>query len=147
MQLIIGGAYSGKRQVIKKLHDSTSEKISWVSAYEGAHVCHWQDMWEEQTLLVLEGWEVWLKNEIESERRQLDIIRGHYRHMLKAVSAEEKRRNGQVIVIMLEIGRGIVPIVEADRALRDVCGWLQQDAAVLADDVRYVWHGLEKKMK
>ncbi|MCR6109856.1 bifunctional adenosylcobinamide kinase/adenosylcobinamide-phosphate guanylyltransferase [Bacillus sp. A301a_S52] len=145
MQFIIGGAYSGKRQAVRELHPS--EKLSWVSAYEGAQLNQWRAMWEEQTLLVLEGWEVWLRDEIVSGMPQLDVIRENYRNTLEVVCTEEKRRNGQVIVIMLEMGRGIVPISEADRALRDVCGWLQQDAAKLADDMRYIWHGLERKIK
>ncbi|MCR6097410.1 bifunctional adenosylcobinamide kinase/adenosylcobinamide-phosphate guanylyltransferase [Salipaludibacillus agaradhaerens] len=145
MQLIIGGTYSGKRQAVRKLYPS--KKISWVSAYEGIQLGHWQNMWEEKTLLVLEGWEVWLRDEIEGGRCQLDVIREGYRHTLEAVCSEEKHRNEHAVVIMLEMGRGIVPIAEADRSLRDICGWLQQDAATLAADVTYVWHGLEKKIK
>lgn len=41
-----------------------------------------------------------------------------------------------------EIGYGIVPMARAERRLRDLNGWFNQEAAVAAERVWYVRHGL-----
>ncbi|UOK56224.1 bifunctional adenosylcobinamide kinase/adenosylcobinamide-phosphate guanylyltransferase [Bacillus sp. OVS6] len=48
---------------------------------------------------------------------------------------------------MLETGKGIVPISAEERRMRDLLGWIQQDAAALCNDVYHVWHGMARKIK
>ena len=48
---------------------------------------------------------------------------------------------------MLEMGKGIVPLQKKDRRLRDIIGWIAQDAAQLSDQVVYVWNGLSRSLK
>ena len=51
MQLVIGGAFSGKRKVVKE----TNGACSWVSAYQGDRIEDWESHWLHGTTLVIEG--------------------------------------------------------------------------------------------
>lgn len=62
--------------------------------------------------------------------------------MFREMLDGEASRNKQVILIMLEMGKGIVPKEAEDCQLRDLAGWIQQDAVSLSKEVHYVWHGV-----
>ncbi|MGJ9385647.1 bifunctional adenosylcobinamide kinase/adenosylcobinamide-phosphate guanylyltransferase [Salipaludibacillus sp. CF4.18] len=141
MQLYIGGSYAGKRIAVNKRYENSS----WLSSYNGNLLLDWKSTWLRNTHLVIEGWEYWLKESIHST--EIDKIRQQYKLLFQEILEEEAKRDETVILIMLEIGKGIVPINETDRKLRDVAGWIQQDAAEAAKEVFYVWHGLEKRLK
>ncbi|WP_416148846.1 bifunctional adenosylcobinamide kinase/adenosylcobinamide-phosphate guanylyltransferase [Salipaludibacillus sp. HK11] len=148
MQLVIGGAFAGKRKIVKDQFDDVG--LSWLSSYDGETLDSWRDFWNGQnTFLVVEGWENWLREDLRSMAKSepLTDIREKYRLMFRDFIEEESRKNKQVILIMLEMGKGIVPIAAEDRLLRDLAGWIQQDAAALSDEVVYVWHGLSRRMK
>lgn len=144
MQLIIGGAYSGKRKIVKDQFDDFG--FSWLSSYDEASIGSWKDEWQKDTHLVLEGWENWLRGDVRLSIPLKDL-REKYNQMFRIFLDEETLRNTQVILIMLEMGKGIVPIEAEERQLRDLAGWIQQDAALLAENVSYVWHGLSRQMK
>lgn len=138
MHLVIGGACSGKRKFVKsKWNDAT-----WISAYEGQQLAHSSDLKNSQTPLVLEGFEKWIMKDIHLKMDHHEI-RECYRIYMKNLLELDR----EVIIIMLEIGRGIVPISEHERKLRDVLGWVQQDTAAFCEEVYYLWHGMAKKMK
>jgi adenosylcobinamide kinase/adenosylcobinamide-phosphate guanylyltransferase len=145
MQLVVGGTYSGKRRVVKEAVDSPI----WISAYNGETLSGIPEKWEPGRTLVLEGWEKWLAEELEvtEEEANLDIIRKRYLELLQSLSLEESLRKSQIVLIMLEMGRGVVPVSKEERRLRDVSGWLLQDAALLSNKVIYVWHGLARCLK
>lgn len=56
-----------------------------------------------------------------------------------------KSRN--CIVILTDIGRGIVPMDPEMRALRDSCGRLFQRIMKQADEVIQIWYGIPKLIK
>lgn len=141
MQLYIGGSYAGKRHAVKRKY----ENHSWLSSYDGDPLLDWKSTWQENTHLVIEGWEYWLKEHIHTT--EMDSIRQQYKLLFQELLEAEAKREESVILIMLEIGKGIVPIHETDRKLRDIAGWIQQDAAAVSKEVIYVWHGLEKSLK
>lgn len=149
MQLIIGGAYAGKRKVARERFDGN--RLSWLCSYEGDSLWNWHSFWLEDSVLVLEGFENWLMDEIraaaDDRGSAADRIRSSFNEFFHTLMLEEEHRGQSVCLIMLEMGRGIVPVEEEDRLLRDLNGWIQQDAATLSDDVYYVWHGLAKKLK
>ncbi|MCM3595717.1 bifunctional adenosylcobinamide kinase/adenosylcobinamide-phosphate guanylyltransferase [Metabacillus idriensis] len=135
MHLIIGGAFSGKRAFVKsKWHDA-----SWISAYDGYQMLQWKEDNSSKAPLVLEGFEQW----IMEDNNDAFKIRENWRIYLKELAELER----EVIMIMLETGKGIVPISEKERRTRDLLGWIQQDAAALCKDVYHIWHGLAKKIK
>jgi len=142
VQLVIGGAFSGKRKLVKKTH----ERCSWVSAYEGDHVKEWKTKWRTETTLVVEGWEKWIAAML-SEHKSNGYIRRECTAFLQTMMAEEETRNDSIVLIMIEMGRGIVPVNKDERRLRDIAGWVAQDAAQLSEQVYYVWNGLSKRLK
>ncbi|MDQ0228997.1 bifunctional adenosylcobinamide kinase/adenosylcobinamide-phosphate guanylyltransferase [Metabacillus malikii] len=142
MHLIIGGAFSGKRQRVRE----TYKKVHFVSAYDGSQLTDWRENLHEGTIIVLEGFEKWLETEL-LENNNNQQIREKFRSFYDEMVRTEQARNGTIVLIMLEIGKGIVPLEESERRLRDVMGWITQDAARLADKVELVWNGLTKRMK
>lgn len=144
MQLIIGGAYSGKRAIVNNQFDAID--LSWLSSYEKSSISSWKEAWQQDTHLVLEGWENWLREDVRSSTSLKDL-RKRYNQMFRELIKEERLRDKHVMLIMLEMGKGIVPLQAEDRRLRDLAGWLQQDAASLSEEVLYVWHGLSRRMK
>lgn len=142
MLLVVGGAYAGKRSIVRqKVQLST-----WLSAYTGDSKDDWNIKWESSTALVLEGWEKWVEAALKQDVT-LDELREQFGLLFRTLSIEEKKRGDQVVLIMLEIGRGIVPINAEERKVRDVAGWLLQDATAQAHEVIYVWHGLSLVLK
>jgi adenosylcobinamide kinase/adenosylcobinamide-phosphate guanylyltransferase len=142
MQLVVGGAYSGKRRIVRQ----KVGHFSWISAYTGDSLECWKSEWYDNTSLVLEGWEKWLAVDLK-QGMLLDEVRQKYSSLLWSIRSEELKRSSNVLLIMLEVGRGIVPMNEEERNLRDVAGWLLQDATKQAEEVVYVWHGLTQTLK
>ncbi|MCH6264451.1 bifunctional adenosylcobinamide kinase/adenosylcobinamide-phosphate guanylyltransferase [Neobacillus citreus] len=142
MQLVIGGAFSGKRKIVK----SNNGPCSWVSAYVGDSVGDWEAKWENGSTLVMEGWEKWIASELQNGENNDEIRRG-FRTILKTLLKEEENRKNKIVLIMLEVGKGIVPLQKDERRLRDLTGWIAQDAASVSDEVIFVWNGLAKRVK
>ncbi len=65
---------------------------------------------------------------------------------LETLLAAERRTGATITLILEEMGRGIVPMSPRQRRLRDLNGWLAQDAAARAEAVYYVWHGLVRRL-
>lgn len=142
MQVFIGGAFSGKRKIVRAFHPG---ELSWVTSYYNHDFTDWKSYWEKDTPIVLEGWEKWI-TEALSEQND-DFIRQFFYSFLLELKEEEQKRSKEIILIMLEMGRGIVPVNKQERRLRDLAGWISQDAVKLADEVYYVWHGLNEQLK
>lgn len=139
---MVGGAYSGKRQLIKQWYS----KLKWHSAYQGATLANWKDSDLSDEVLILEGFELWVK-ERWLEDQDIDQVRTYFKNTINQLEAFAEKENQQIVLIMLEMGRGIVPISREERILRDLCGWILQDATTIAKEVYYCWHGLERRMK
>lgn len=142
MLLVVGGAFSGKRKIVKE----RLNHCHWISAYNNDPWESWSEKWEDGTNLVLEGWEKWIEKEMDSGKSLEEVVI-IFQTFIKTVTREEPCRNTKLVFIMLEMGRGIVPITKKDRELRDASGWILQEAAKQADEVLYVWHGLAKQIK
>src|SRR5690606_12037912 len=142
MQLVIGGAFAGKRKIVREKY----ERCSWTSAYMGHSLTDWKINWEHDTPLVVEGWEKWIEKDLTNGKSMNDI-RSDFSHLLTSFAAEKKKRKMPIVLVMLEVGRGIVPIEKHDSMLRDVMGWMAQDAGRMSEEVVYVWNGLRKRLK
>jgi adenosylcobinamide kinase/adenosylcobinamide-phosphate guanylyltransferase len=142
MQLIIGGAFAGKRDIVRKKH----KELSWVSSYHNDLLSDWNQKWRGGTTLVVEGWEKWIKGQLKQEAEDA-VIRAEFGRLFQCFLEEERLRSDEIVLIMLEVGRGIVPIEEDERRFRDLAGWILQDAAKMAEEVQYVWHGMSKRLK
>nr|WP_255723436.1 bifunctional adenosylcobinamide kinase/adenosylcobinamide-phosphate guanylyltransferase [Sporosarcina sp. ACRSL] len=84
--------------------------------------------------VVIDRIEQWLAQTEMTESEAVEFI-------VKAI--EEK----DVIFILTDIGRGIVPMDAEQRALRDACGRLYQRLIAQADEVTRIWYGLAQTLK
>jgi adenosylcobinamide kinase/adenosylcobinamide-phosphate guanylyltransferase len=142
LQLVVGGAYSGKRKLIREQY----QEITWHSAYDDHMLRNWRNLYHSSAILVLEGWEIWIKEALSSQLT-LDEARNYFFELIDEICECEKLNGKPIIFIMLEMGRGIVPMTAEERNIRDVAGWVLQHAASKAKTVQYCWHGLVKTIK
>ncbi|MDX5378045.1 MAG: bifunctional adenosylcobinamide kinase/adenosylcobinamide-phosphate guanylyltransferase [Halomonas sp.] len=140
MQLFIGGACAGKRDAVRQRFDAPY----WHSAHAGSRLEGWRSL-TKKSCLVLEGWECWIGQRLAGEPDD-DRLRRAMARELDALRAWEAEQGGQAVLILLEMGRGIVPLGRQNRRLRDLNGWLAQDAAARCERVWYVWNGLVKSL-
>jgi len=133
MHVIIGGAYSGKRQYVRDHWRS----FQFISAYEEKTI---NELVTEDTV-VYEGFEIWIREQIDRGKTNDEIV-NWFRNWLASLKNPDK-----TVLIMLEIGKGIVPMEEQNRRMRDLVGWIQQEAIRQANTVTSIWHGLAMQMK
>ena len=98
------------------------------------------------SFLVFEGFEKSIEKEMASGK-SMEETAELFRVFIRTLARYEKESDSTVVLVMLEMGRGIVPLEKKDRELRDAAGWILQEAAMNADEVLYVWHGLARRIK
>ena len=126
VHVIIGGAHNGKRTYVKTLlKEQGNNNVQW---FDG----ELPNPGSEN--IVLAGLEKWLEQCGLSEQEAID-------HVMESVG------NRDAILILTDIGRGIVPISAGQRELRDVCGRLYQRLLAEADEVTRIWYGIAKTIK
>ena len=126
MQVFIGGAHNGKRAYVKKmLAEQEKHNIDWV---EGSLP------WLGRESIVVAGLENWLRSCELSEEQAI--------HQIMQVL-----ENRDAIVILTDVGRGIVPMDAGQRQLRDTCGRLYQRIMAEADEVTRIWYGIPQIIK
>lgn len=125
MHIIIGGAYNGKREYVRTM--LAGREVEW------REVGHSYNSDAIRTI-VISGIEKWLAETDLSEADAIDYV-------LAAVAGRD------VIVVLTDIGRGIVPIDAQQRKLRDVCGRLYQRLMAEADEVTRIWYGVAQTLK
>ncbi|MGK0545028.1 bifunctional adenosylcobinamide kinase/adenosylcobinamide-phosphate guanylyltransferase [Halomonas cupida] len=130
MHVFLGGAHSGKHQRVAeqypgarwcKAHEWLSGSVDALGSAESLVVCDWLD------------WLTWALPGASDQELQ-----GQWRDAFTRLRSGP----GPRIVIVQEVGRGIVPVDPEQRRLRDLMGWLGQDACQQADSVTLVRHGL-----
>lgn len=127
MHIIIGGAHNGKRDYVRAMLEG--REVQWNCVGDS----HSRNSGTIQTIVVT-GIEKWLAetelSEVEAIDYVIDIVLGP-----------------NTIVILTDIGRGIVPIDAQQRQLRDTCGRLYQRLIVEADEVTRIWYGVAQTLK
>lgn len=125
MRVFIGGAHNGKRDYVRNLLKDEERTIQW---FDGVLPNF------ENEEVVVAGLEKWLAqcglNEEEAIQRVMNAV-----------------TNRKVILILTDIGRGIVPIDAEQRDLRDVCGRLYQKLIGEAEEVTQIWYGIAHQLK
>ncbi|WP_147804947.1 bifunctional adenosylcobinamide kinase/adenosylcobinamide-phosphate guanylyltransferase [Alkalicoccus halolimnae] len=120
MHVVIGGAFAGKRDYVNRLYP----EAEWIPP--GTNYT------PERVETVIFGIENWL----QQGRTSQDFWK--WLHLLQAAD---------VVLIIEEMGQGIVPADAGERHVRDENGWLSQRAVREAATVDYLWHGLVKRWK
>lgn len=144
MQLFIGGAHAGKRALIRRWFT----QARWYEVAE-AGPGSWRSCLVPDAALVVTGWEHWLVEWLgtTSTAADDDSLRQAIRDEFQALSEAERQYRLDVILVVEEMGRGVVPMGRERRRLRDLNGWLAQDAAARCARVWYVRHGLYRSLK
>lgn len=142
MQLFIGGACAGKRDAVSERFPT----VRWHCLGAGGPLDGWRATATAAVPLVVTGWTAWLEAALDAEPDD-DRLRGRLAAALDSLAAAERQGGLTVVLTLPEMGRGIVPVSPTKRRLRDLAGWLAQDAAERADAVWYVRHGLVKSLK
>lgn len=132
MHIFIGGSYNGKHDYVKQ----------WL---------------KEQGLLDVE----WYKGELPQNPSSKTIVISGLEYVLKPQLSQDEimladqitkqlqllNNKHQVIVIVTEMGRGIVPIDPQERQLRDTCGRVYQQLFKVSEHVTRIWYGLAETLK
>ncbi|CAM3136622.1 bifunctional adenosylcobinamide kinase/adenosylcobinamide-phosphate guanylyltransferase [Filibacter tadaridae] len=126
MHIYIGGAHNGKRHYVRTKF--AHEKLAW---FDG-------ELPETDTFInhkiVIAGLENWLAQTDLDEQQAIE-------HIMRV------QKDRSVIIILTDIGRGIVPMDADQRKLRDTCGRLYQRLIAEADEVTRIWYGLAQTVK
>nr|WP_221188369.1 bifunctional adenosylcobinamide kinase/adenosylcobinamide-phosphate guanylyltransferase [Halomonas cerina] len=138
VQLFIGGACAGKRDLVAGRYP----EAAWVAVDE-AGLGGWRKCLARSTTPVITGWADWLATALIEEPDD-DRLRRRLTEELDALCRAERDQGVEAVLILPEMGRGIVPLEARDRRLRDLAGWLAQDAAARARETWYVRHGLAR---
>lgn len=126
MRVIIGGAHNGKRAYVRKMLADVPH--------------HWVECSADELKIpsgckvVIDRIEHWLAKMELAEAEAMEFV-------LKAIEGKD------VIFILTDIGRGIVPMDAEQRKLRDACGRLYQQLIAQADEVTRIWYGLAQTLK
>lgn len=126
MNLIIGGAYQGKKQFTSEMYGLS------LSEFVDGRVCPFGS----------------LKNAKAVHHFQ-DYVK---RMLLDGIDAQEEilkeiDENSQLIIICNELGCGLVPMEAFDRRYRETVGRLQCEIAKKANEVYRVYCGIGEKLK
>ncbi|MBR9770139.1 MAG: hypothetical protein GYB54_03305, partial [Gammaproteobacteria bacterium] len=147
MHVFIGGTASGKRQRVAERYpearwrdaDEMMRRVPGAGAGPGPGPGTGAGpAIDDGDTLVISGWLAWLEaeleNELENQRENEsasaddDRLGRRWREAFTGWASSPGRR----VLVLDEVGRGIVPVDPAQRRLRDLMGWLSQDAVRLA---------------
>lgn len=146
MHIVIGGACAGKRNAVAEQYSPAR----WVCATELARTgSASQGLLNEPSsagrALVVSGWLDEIARRIAHEASD-DRLRATLADNLDELVATGRQQGIDVVVIISEVGRGIVPLALEERRLRDLAGWFAQDAVIRASRLWYVRHGLVREL-
>lgn len=125
MHVFIGGAHNGKREHVRAV--LAGETVEWIEAGELSRL-------PEPTpgRVVLTGLESYIAANHNDEQTAMKDVFGF-------IQAADRDK---LIVIVTDIGRGIVPADPHHRWLRDTCGRMNQRLFREAGRVTRIWYGL-----
>ena len=132
MHIFIGGAYNGKHEYVKRwLKEQEVDDVEWyVGQFPKAPTSQ---------VVVVSKLEEAIKPFLENDEVSLA------KQIVEQLQLLEKQH--QVIIIATEMGRGIVPIEQHDRQLRDTLGRLYQQLFAVSDRVTRIWYGIAEEIK
>ncbi|MCF0133236.1 MAG: bifunctional adenosylcobinamide kinase/adenosylcobinamide-phosphate guanylyltransferase [Blautia sp.] len=124
MELIIGGAFQGKKEyALKKYPELTFQDGNEISKEE---------------LMRAEGvysFELFLKKELQDPE------------ILETLASELITQNPSIVLTVQELGYGVVPVNASDRAFREAVGRVCTELAAFSDTVTRVVCGIGQVIK
>lgn len=126
MRLITGGAYQGKLQYALGITNLAAEEAA------RGEVCEWEDL---ITKPLVNHFHLWIKRMLDEGKNAAEL------------SEKLIRQNPQVILIVDELGCGVVPMQAADREYREMVGRICCKLAAEAEEVHRVICGIGTVIK
>lgn len=170
IQFFLGGARSGKSRLAEQAAQASNLEVVYIATAQGLdsemqqriekhqsdRPAHWltveeplnlaatiQSYASDKRCLLIDCLTLWLSNQLLQQDKELPNYHQQKTELLTVLA----NCPGQVIVVSNEVGQGIVPLGELSRQYVDEAGWLHQDIAKIADQVRFVCAGLAMNLK
>ncbi|MDD5364187.1 MAG: bifunctional adenosylcobinamide kinase/adenosylcobinamide-phosphate guanylyltransferase [Gallionellaceae bacterium] len=168
LTLILGGARSGKSGYAQRLATASGLPVGYVATAEAGDAemaeriarhqaerpAHWltreaplrPDLaFDAADCIVLDCLTLWLSNWLcRDDGAGFAEARAALLTQARAVAGDPARR---LILVANEVGLGVIPMGELSRRFVDEAGWLNQELAVIADEVVFMAAGLPLFMK
>ncbi|MDO4324757.1 MAG: bifunctional adenosylcobinamide kinase/adenosylcobinamide-phosphate guanylyltransferase [bacterium] len=143
MELIIGGCFQGKsafaRTRYQELTKTVCSQEKWFSmAADGR-----EDAWEA-------AWTAPAVEHVQQYIRRISLDEGTMEEKKQRISQwmeTMREKNPQAILVMDEVGCGVVPMEKVERDYRDLAGYAGQCAAKEAERVYRVFCGIGRRIK
>ncbi|MFF3101025.1 bifunctional adenosylcobinamide kinase/adenosylcobinamide-phosphate guanylyltransferase [Viridibacillus arvi] len=133
MHVFIGGAYNGKRDYVRKwLEEQGKKDVAWLESELPTAV-------PEASTIVVSGLENFVAKHLDIDE---DTLASQLLQQLQALGTEK-----ELIVIVTEMGRGIVPIDANTRKIRDICGRFYQKLFKISPQITRIWYGIAETIK
>ena len=134
MQVILGGAYNGKRQYVhEQLANVANEHLH---IFEGEIP---EQLFTTEDYVVIGGFEKIVEPLLHKE--ELQVAAELYTKLRKLSDTTN------LICICTDMSRGIVPLDKKERQLRDTCGRLYQQFCANSETVVRIWYGIPQQLK
>lgn len=170
IQFFLGGARSGKSRLAEQAAAASNLDVVYIATAQGLdsemqqrivrhqndRPTHWLTVEEPLNLtaviqtyandkrcLLIDCLTLWLSNQLLQQGEEQHNYHQQKTELLSVLANSP----GQVILVSNEVGQGIVPLGELSRQYVDEAGWLHQDIAKVADQVRFVCAGLAMNLK
>ncbi len=172
LTLVLGGARSGKSRFAQSLcaagervayiataRPDDDEMVARIARHQEHRPASWLTIEEplaigkaverarECDFILLDCLTIWLSNLLWERRGETS--EDGWRREASVQLADLARAAGaaSLVVVTNEVGGGVVPENEVARRFRDLQGWVNQDAAALADTVYLVVAGIPLRIK
>lgn len=170
IQFFLGGARSGKSRLAEQAAAASNLDVVYIATAQGLdgemqqriarhqndRPKHWLTVEEPLNLaaviqayasdkhcLLIDCLTLWLSNQLLQQ-----VEKPHnYQQQKAELLAVLANCPGQVIIVSNEVGQGVVPLGALSRQYVDEAGWLHQEIAKLAEQVRFVCAGLAMNLK
>ena len=173
IQFFLGGARSGKSRLAEQAATESHLEVVYIATAQGQdsemqqriarhqvdRPSHWLTVEEPLNLaatiqtyasdkrcLLIDCLTLWLSNQLLQAEIQPEE-QHNYQQDKAELLAVLANCPGQVILVSNEVGQGVIPMGELSRQYVDEAGWLHQDIAKVADEVRFVCAGLAMNLK
>ncbi len=172
IQLIFGGARSGKSRLAEQLTQAYGDKIAYIATadtrfhddemkariahHKQQRPAHWQTIEQPLELgqrlrrcdqqydaIMVDCLTLWLTNALMAEEQDSDCWNREKAELLSALSEVTT----PVIMVSNEVGMGIVPLGELNRRFVDEGGFLNQAVAQVSDRTIFTAAGLPLVLK
>ncbi|MEC2070759.1 bifunctional adenosylcobinamide kinase/adenosylcobinamide-phosphate guanylyltransferase [Alkalihalophilus marmarensis] len=118
-------------------------EVTWYNGYTSN--IEGEDIIRSEGFSIIFGLEHVIEQFLEQD---LDRSRELFSQWLqKLIEWEDSSPQIKLYLIGSDIGKGIVPIDNRHRNLRDLVGWCYQDIVEKADRVDVIWYGINQRLK